>query len=269
MDSDLVRTAVGALTRAVSITLACGGATAWLASPLIAGVHRTAAHELGAFPAQSWVELVALVLGAAAGSWLTASAGLLTLVEALALTGRPARRSRAAASRVAPTLLRRAVGVGLGAALGLVPQAALAQEIDLGWSSGEATAGVTYAEPRAADPEASSEVASHVTTVDVPVAAIDRAVGTADGSRLTVKPGDTLWSLTRGALRHAGAAEDDSTVARTWPLLWQHNRAVLGSDPDLIHPGQVLTLPADLSSADLSSADLITADPDTLAKEIP
>jgi len=32
-------------------------------------------------------------------------------------------------------------------------------------------------------------------------------------------------------------------VDREWRALWEANRGTVGDDPDLIHPGQRLTLP--------------------------
>lgn len=52
-----------------------------------------------------------------------------------------------------------------------------------------------------------------------------------------VRPGDSLWSIARA---HPAAGVD---VADRWRAIWRHNRDVVGADPDLIHPGQVLHLP--------------------------
>jgi nucleoid-associated protein YgaU len=35
-------------------------------------------------------------------------------------------------------------------------------------------------------------------------------------------------------------------VSAAWPLLYAANRAVVGADPDLIRPGERLSLPAHL-----------------------
>ncbi|MBS2939026.1 LysM peptidoglycan-binding domain-containing protein [Nocardioides sp. J2M5] len=57
-----------------------------------------------------------------------------------------------------------------------------------------------------------------------------------------VQPGDSLWSI---ALAHpADAAPADTDTDARWRALWRANRAVVGDDPDLIHPGQALRLPA-------------------------
>jgi LysM domain len=66
-----------------------------------------------------------------------------------------------------------------------------------------------------------------------------RSTGAHDASRYTVKPGDKLWSIAGAVL----ATEDAARIARYWPRIHRANRAVIGSNPDLIHPGQVLVLP--------------------------
>jgi nucleoid-associated protein YgaU len=74
----------------------------------------------------------------------------------------------------------------------------------------------------------------------------DRASG-ASGRVLVVRPGDTLWRIAHDLLRDAtpGRARDPSpaAVARTVARLHAVNRGVIGDDPDLIRPGQHLTIP--------------------------
>jgi hypothetical protein len=64
------------------------------------------------------------------------------------------------------------------------------------------------------------------------------ARGRARGS-YTVRHGDTLWSIAEQWLR----TDDLRSVARYWPKIHRANRDVIGPDPSLIHPGQVLHLP--------------------------
>ncbi len=53
---------------------------------------------------------------------------------------------------------------------------------------------------------------------------------------VTVRPGDTLWSL---AQRYLGNGN-------RWPQLYAANRAVVGPDPNLIYAGEQLALPGKL-----------------------
>lgn len=70
-----------------------------------------------------------------------------------------------------------------------------------------------------------------------------RLGGTAPAS-VTVSPGDSLWTLTASALERAGRPATPAAVAAAWPRVHEANRSVVGADPDLIHPGQRLVLPA-------------------------
>jgi nucleoid-associated protein YgaU len=57
----------------------------------------------------------------------------------------------------------------------------------------------------------------------------------------TVRPGDSLWDLAAAQL---GPDASPAEVDRQWRRLYDLNRPVVGPDPDLIHPGQQLRLPA-------------------------
>jgi nucleoid-associated protein YgaU len=58
---------------------------------------------------------------------------------------------------------------------------------------------------------------------------------------LIVRPGDCLWSLTA---RRLGPGASPNAIAAAWPRLYAANRAAIGADPNLIHPGQRLVAPA-------------------------
>ena len=57
---------------------------------------------------------------------------------------------------------------------------------------------------------------------------------------VVVEPGDCLWTLASQSLGRPAPAR----VAETWPRWWRANRGVIGSNPDLIRPGQRLRPPA-------------------------
>jgi Tfp pilus assembly protein FimV len=59
-----------------------------------------------------------------------------------------------------------------------------------------------------------------------------------------VRPGDSLWAIACRALRQASHSPADAEVDRYWRAIYAANRSVVGEDPDLILPGQVLELPA-------------------------
>ncbi len=58
-----------------------------------------------------------------------------------------------------------------------------------------------------------------------------------------VRPGESLWTI---ASDLAGPQADDAEIARLWPLLHRTNQAVIGMNPGLILPGQVLAVPEEL-----------------------
>jgi nucleoid-associated protein YgaU len=57
---------------------------------------------------------------------------------------------------------------------------------------------------------------------------------------VVVRPGDSLWAL---AERDLGSEATDRRVSETWPAIYRRNRGVIGPDPSLIRPGEVLTIP--------------------------
>ncbi len=59
----------------------------------------------------------------------------------------------------------------------------------------------------------------------------------------TVEPGDHLWGISRSVLRRDGTEPTTRAVNSYWRRLITENHNVVGNNPDLIHPGQVLQLP--------------------------
>ena len=73
--------------------------------------------------------------------------------------------------------------------------------------------------------------------------------GASHGTRATgshtVRPGESLWSITADLLH----TTDRGAIASAWPTLWAANRVVVGRDPGLIRPGTVLQVPEALLPA--------------------
>ena len=59
---------------------------------------------------------------------------------------------------------------------------------------------------------------------------------------VTVEPGDSLWRI---AAAHLPPGAPSAEIAAAWPRWYEHNRDVIGPDPDLIHPGHQLAVPTD------------------------
>lgn len=62
----------------------------------------------------------------------------------------------------------------------------------------------------------------------------------------TVAPGESLWSITTHLLPAGSGPEQ---IAQAWPVLYRANSDVVGTDPSLIRPGTVLSVPDPLSSS--------------------
>ncbi|WP_438312973.1 LysM peptidoglycan-binding domain-containing protein [Streptomyces sp. HUAS TT3] len=98
------------------------------------------------------------------------------------------------------------------------------------------------ATPRAARAPQKPAAAAHPAHTPTPASAAHKAVpaapaptaGTAAVRRMyTVRAGDSLTSIALRELGNEGR----------WRELYAMNRGVIGANPHLIHPGQVLTLP--------------------------
>ncbi|TCI95683.1 LysM domain-containing protein [Aeromicrobium sp. IC_218] len=183
-------------------------ATAWLAA--------RAPHDLAVVTGPDFAaaleSLAALVLLA-----LCAWAGLTGALALLA--GRAAWAARVL-RHVAPRLVRHVlVGGAVGAGL-VVPAAAGATSLDGLPYPERPTGGPVLAERpvvRAASAPAPTPPASHV-----------------------VRGGESLWAIAADHLPAHAGSDDVARSVRHWHAA---NRAVLGDDPDLIHPGQRLRPP--------------------------
>lgn len=243
-----------------------------------------------------FVELGVVAVGAAVLAWLTLSCTVAAACLTARATGAGWRRGEVWVQRWAPTVVRRAVVIAVGAGIGLsaatgasaadtVPTASPLPTVsataasdagrDLGWVPTEpgtsavpsrAPAATVTAQPATtpaaplpsaypvgAPPSAGTAAgaartvpsqppgAGHATSSSSPSAGTAGAPGT-----VTVAPGDTLWAI---AARHLPAAADDAQIAAAWPVWYAANATRIGSDPDLIRPGLVLSVPAELEGS--------------------
>ena len=77
-------------------------------------------------------------------------------------------------------------------------------------------------------------------------------VAALQGLTHTVLPGDCLWNIA-GEMLGRGASSQE--IADLWPVIYSLNKDVIGKDPNLIEPGQVLLLPDMSESEGLSLED--------------
>jgi nucleoid-associated protein YgaU len=172
-------------------------------------------------PTAPLVAAVALLAWGLA-TWLVA---VLLVVAAASVPGSLGRWAGGLACRIAPRALLRVaeVALGLTVATGAVagPHAVAETPLPAGSS-------VSLDWPGAALP--------------APAAPIARPVAhPAPAAEVVVRPGDTLWGI---AADHLPVGEGPAAVAQAWPAWWSANRAAIGADPDLIHPGTRLVPPA-------------------------
>ena len=134
------------------------------------------------------------------------------------------QRFRIAAQRALPVTLRIALGVAVGSAA-VVPAAAtpVSQHYAISLDRAPLPGHAAVDASRPAPAMAQAPLVQHT------VAASDPYV---------VKPGDCLWNIAEAT--HPDATNADLT--RLWKQLWQDNKAVIGDDPSIIHPGQTLDL---------------------------
>jgi nucleoid-associated protein YgaU len=189
---------------------------------------------------------------------------LIAFASAL-LERRGSRRAAAATGKFSPAFMRRLALAAVGLQLAAAPLAHAAPgparpdlpsppAVAAAWvpTGGplSSTVPVTTAATAPPDPTAGSRslgLDPHWTPGPAPVdprmlaarplRAQEPASGTAE---VTVRAGDSLWGICAAEL---GPLASDVDVALAWPRLYQANRDVIGGDPGLLLPGQVLRMP--------------------------
>ncbi|MFP5369944.1 MAG: hypothetical protein ACLGI3_04255 [Actinomycetes bacterium] len=192
------------------------------------------------------------VVASAAGlaAWVVWSWGALglALTAASALPGVLGGTARAALRIAVPAGARRgaalALGMGLGVAGPLLAPAALPAPLS-------AAAAASWLPPEAADqaPDRTS-VPSAPPVPDWPTGsspgkpAPDWPPAAAPAGTRVVVPGDCLWHVAGERLLAVhGRSATDGEIAAATAAWWRANADVIGPDPDLLLPGQVLRPP--------------------------
>jgi resuscitation-promoting factor RpfA len=256
---------------------------AWSTTASLVAAHRSP-PGLTATDLADVVLLAVVAVGAVVAAWYALTAATVVVVALLPRTGSALERAlrRYGAPVLRRTLLTTAV-TGLGVAASLGPAFATTADqgtvpADLGWGA-PLTPAEDGAPPRPADdgvPEGPDEGAPPATggatpppeqpPVAPPAPAPSPAPATPAPSPAPATPapspapatpsaaasdahvvtaGDTLWSITAGHLPDGATAAD---IAGAWPRWYEANRDVVGSDPDLIRPGQHLRAPLEENS---------------------
>ena len=58
-----------------------------------------------------------------------------------------------------------------------------------------------------------------------------------------VAKGESLWRIARSVLSTEDPEPTGASVSELWRSIYELNRELIGDDPNLIHPGQILQLP--------------------------
>jgi hypothetical protein len=152
--------------------------------------------------------------------WAWGALGLL-LTAASAAPGAVGPLARGLTRLVLPASLRTAAGVALGV-------------------------GIVVGGPAAAAAPTAQHAAVEVPdwpAADPPPAPPDWPSTTPTPAEYVVVPGDCLWRIAEDRLVEGGLQPSDADVADAVDRWWTTNADVIGPDPDLIRPGQVLLAP--------------------------
>ncbi|WP_199423529.1 LysM peptidoglycan-binding domain-containing protein [Actinotalea solisilvae] len=249
--------ATTALAAALAATGGLAGATGafWDEAAAVAAVPTAAGLEAG-------VGLAVTGVGTAAAAVLSVGCLLLVVAAAARVGGAVPAGVERVAARLTPRVLRRALALGVGGLLVAGPAAAAVPDPagpDLGWTA-SVTAGPAGASPvaaavpvglasAAADPAppapATADRATTVRTSGTHAGTPPPASTPLDAGVHVVVAGETLWSV---AADHLGGGATDAEIAAAWPRWYAANAGVVGDDPDLVLPGQVLHAPSAASA---------------------
>ena len=169
--------------------------------------------------------------------WAWGAVGLL-LTASTALPGLPGAVARTVSRTLVPEHMRAAAALALGMGLAVAGPAAAVPSTPPGPPDGPAAVTGSPGPPDWPSERAGNDPPG------APAQAVDRHAV----DRHVVAPGECLWRIAEQHLDAAGPPPDDAGIARAVTAWWSANSEVIGPDPDLIHPGQVLLAPADLDS---------------------
>jgi nucleoid-associated protein YgaU len=160
----------------------------------------------------------------------------LAFAAAGALPGIAGRICDATADRLLPAALRRTAAVAVGLSVATAGSGAAIAMWQPGAHPGTTTSlAVDWPTTTGIDPDWPVHTEHPKTRQRQHV-----ATHKTDPVVVVVRPGDCLWDI---AAAHLGPGATAAEIARAWPRWYAANRAVIGPDPNLIHPGQRLVPP--------------------------
>jgi LysM repeat protein len=233
----------------MSLSRLAGTAAGMAATGLVLAV--LAPHPVAAFGAVAAAQHLADTAGADAVvlqgvgllawlAWAWGALGLL-LTAAGTLPGALGLLARGLLRLVLPAGGRRAAALVLGAGIGLTSPVL----------AGTALAAGSTPSPVSATSDSTPVPVPDWPAVPATATPVPGLPGPAPAGTHVVARGDCLWRIAEAALPVAGSPTD-AEVARSVRAWWSANAGVIGPDPDLLQPGQVLHPPA--SSAPTTGA---------------
>lgn len=236
-------------TRRLAGTAAVMGAAAALLAWLTPGMSEMTEAVLAAQHTADTAGAEALLLAAvgllAWGVWAWGATGLL-LTAASALPGGLGATADVLTRVVLPGGARRAAALALGVGLGVAaPLAGAALVVPAPAAAADAAASSVPDWPASGDtgagsfpdwPAASDAEADHPAELVLPG-------GQVTGEHVVLR-GDCLWDIAAAHLAgRLGRPPTDGEIAASVDAWWSANKAVIGADPDVLLPGQVLRPP--------------------------
>ncbi|SCX51949.1 hypothetical protein SAMN03159343_2665 [Klenkia marina] len=193
--------------------------------------------------------LVPLVWLLAAACWVWGTVGI-ALTALSVRTGLVGRVAEALLGVVLPAGLRRVAAVAVGVSLATVPVVATAAPPTTTTASTTATAspgadgGGADVGGGAVQKTGPTSAPAWSDVAPVPPAVPDWPAAPSSGEHVVLR-GDCLWDIAATWLaEHSPAQVTPAATAAAADAWWRANADVIGSDPDLLLPGQVLRAPA-------------------------
>jgi hypothetical protein len=242
----------------VGLLFVCGGLVASLV-----GLHHAGAAPwlqidwtdpigwVSAASAEEAIVATLRIVGLAIGYWLAVGTAVYGLLQR---TSPPRRRiARLLTIPAVRRLVDRALAVSLAASIAASPFApalaaeAAAQQVAIVYEAGGDGIPVPHliSPPGGAPGDLPGDGrSSSVGAAPAPLVGSTPAIAPAATS-YTVRAGDNLWRIAARQIRAvAGAEPTTTTIARYWERMIAANRETLRSgDPNLIYPGEIVTLP--------------------------
>jgi len=180
------------------------------------------------------IGLLALAAGLTVIAWWLLS---LATAFASALLERTGHHSAARATgRCTPVFMRRLAMAAVGAQL-LATPLAHADALPAGGSGLTERSVVDGSELQ---PQWKPRVPVVEPGLVIPLPARAAAEPASARREVPVRAGESLWTI---AARELGPGASDVDIAARWPLWYQANRNVIGADPNILLPGQLLSPP--------------------------